>query len=34
MTITTQKRCFADYPAYEDDTGLRYELVEGELKLI
>lgn len=32
MTTATQKLCFADYLAYEDGTGVRYELVEGELK--
>jgi Uma2 family endonuclease len=31
MTTTTQKLSFANYLAYYDDTGTRYELVEGEL---
>lgn len=31
MTTTTQKLSFADYLAYDDGTGTRYELVEGEL---
>ena len=28
---TTQKLSFEDYLAYDDSTGTRYELVEGEL---
>lgn len=31
MTTATQKFSFADYLAYDDGTGTRYELVEGEL---
>jgi Uma2 family endonuclease len=31
MTITTQKLSFEDYLAFDDGTGTRYELVEGEL---
>ncbi len=31
MTTTTQKLSFADYLAYDDGTGTRYELVEGAL---
>lgn len=31
MTTTTQKLSFADYLAYEDATGTRYELIEGKL---
>ncbi|MBD2120510.1 Uma2 family endonuclease [Trichocoleus sp. FACHB-262] len=31
MTTTTQKFSFADYLVYDDGTGTRYELVEGEL---
>ncbi len=31
MTAITQKLSFADYLAYDDGTGTRYELVEGEL---
>lgn len=31
MTITTQKLSFEDYLAFNDGTGTRYELVEGEL---
>lgn len=31
MTITTQKLSFEDYLAFDEGTGTRYELVEGEL---
>ncbi|MBD2096036.1 Uma2 family endonuclease [Trichocoleus sp. FACHB-591] len=31
MTTTTQKFSFADYLVYDDGTGTRYGLVEGEL---
>ncbi len=31
MTTTVQKLSFEAYLAYEDDTGIRYELVDGEL---
>ncbi|MEP0818048.1 MULTISPECIES: hypothetical protein [Trichocoleus] len=31
MTTTTQKFSFADYLIYDDGTGTRYDLVEGEL---
>lgn len=31
MTITTQRLSFAAYLAYDDGTGTRYELVDGEL---
>lgn len=34
MTTTTQKLSFADYLAYDDGTGSRYELVDGELRLM
>ena len=31
MATVTQKLSFEDYLAYDDGTGTRYELVEGEL---
>ncbi|QZZ18586.1 Uma2 family endonuclease [Leptothermofonsia sichuanensis E412] len=31
MTITTQKLSFEEYLVYDDGTGTRYELVDGEL---
>lgn len=31
MTTTTQKLSFEDYLAYDDGTGTRHELIEGEL---
>ena len=31
MTITTPKLTFKEYLAYNDGTGTRYELVNGEL---
>ena len=31
MTVTTRKFTFEEYLAYDDDTGSRYELVDGEL---
>lgn len=31
MTTISQKLSFADYLAYDDGTGTRYELVEGDL---
>ncbi len=31
MAVTTQKMTFAEYLAYEDGTGAKYELVNGEL---
>lgn len=31
MAITTQKLTFAEYLAYDDGTGAKYELVNGEL---
>ncbi len=34
MTISTQKLTLAEYLAYHDGTDNRYELVEGELKLM
>ncbi len=34
MTISTQKLTLAEYLAYHDGTDSRYELVEGELKLM
>jgi len=34
MTIATKKLTLAEYLAYHDGTDNRYELVEGELKLM
>jgi Uma2 family endonuclease len=34
MTISTQKLTLAEYLAYHDGSDNRYELVEGELKLM
>lgn len=34
MTTATQKLSFEDYLAFDDGTGTRYELVEGELSLM
>lgn len=31
MAVTTQKMTFAEYLAYDDGTGTKYELVDGEL---
>lgn len=31
MAVTTQKLTFADYLAYDDGSGTRYELVDGDL---
>ena len=31
MTVTTRKFSFEEYLAYDDNTGNRYELVDGEL---
>ncbi|NJL48814.1 MAG: Uma2 family endonuclease [Leptolyngbyaceae cyanobacterium SM2_5_2] len=31
MAVTTQKLSFADYLAYDDGSGTRYELVDGDL---
>ena len=31
MTVTTRKFTFEEYLAYDDNTGSRYELVDGEL---
>jgi Uma2 family endonuclease len=31
MAVTTQKLTFADYLAYDDGSGIRYELVDGDL---
>lgn len=31
MTITTPKLTFEEYLKYDDGTGIRYELVNGEL---
>ncbi len=31
MAVTTQKLTCADYLAYDDGSGTRYELVDGDL---
>jgi hypothetical protein len=31
MAVTTQKLTFAEYLAYDDGTGAKYELVNGDL---
>lgn len=31
MAVTTQKMTFAEYLAYDDGTGTKYELVDGDL---
>jgi len=31
MAVASQKLSFADYLAYNDGSGTRYELVDGEL---
>lgn len=31
MAVTTPKMTFVEYLAYDDGTGIKYELVNGEL---